>query len=246
MGVMGAIVLLILAPLNIILDLAQPQKLGYLFIYSNPSSFITYGILLLLLYGLVCIIHTLFLFRENISITRLFGFIGIFLGIMLHGSNGLIVALGKRGVLWYAFLMPPLFLISAVVSGIGLIILIMIVRERLFSSEKIVNRELIFDLGNLLAWTIFANWVLAMVYISIWLNFYPGAYEMVMLISEKTLLIYFAIIGIFLGFFVPMMCLLLPGKSTLSRVIIASLCSWIGIFFMDYVVVIGSQGLALS
>jgi tetrathionate reductase subunit C len=47
--------------------------------------------------------------------------------------------------------MPFLFLISAMVSGIALMILISIVKDKFFSKEKTINRELVFALGKMLA-----------------------------------------------------------------------------------------------
>ncbi len=63
--------------------------------------------------------------------TQLFGTIGIPLAVFVHGYTGFILALGKARALWNTALMPFLFLVSAMVSGIALMILISIVKKGL-------------------------------------------------------------------------------------------------------------------
>ena len=149
-GVILATLFLVMAPLALLVHVGQPFKAWHLFVHLNITSPITWGSFLLTLYPINCVIYGFFMFRGNKPMTRLFGTIGIPLAIFVHGYTGFILALGKARALWNTALMPFLFLISAMVSGIALMILISIVKDRFFSKEKTINRELVFGLGQLL------------------------------------------------------------------------------------------------
>ncbi len=150
-GVVLATLLLIVAPLNLMIDLEQPFRFWELFFYINLTSAISWGSFLLTLYPLVCLIYGYFMFQGNEGMTKLFGMIGIPLAIAVHGYTGFILALAKARDLWNTALMPVLFLASAMVSGVALMILVVTIKDRFFSRERRVNRALLRDLGNLLA-----------------------------------------------------------------------------------------------
>ena len=90
------------------------------------------------------------MFKDKQPHTRIFGLIGVPLAIAVHGYTGFILAFGKGRALWNSSIMPLLFLVSAIVSGIALMILVCLIKDRFFSPSKQVNRQLIFDLGKLL------------------------------------------------------------------------------------------------
>ncbi len=152
-GVVMAIVLLVLAPLNLIADLGQPWRFWHLFPYLNPTSPITYGSFLLTLYPLNCLIYAFFMFKGDEKMTKLFGLIGIPLAISVHGYTGFIMALAKARALWNTALMPILFLVSAMVSGIALMILVVTVMGFL-SKQRRPDPVLVRDLGRILAGSI--------------------------------------------------------------------------------------------
>ena len=153
-GIILATILLIIAPLFLLLHIGVPHRAWHLFVYLNFESPITWGSFLLILYPINCIIYGYFMFKEQKKLTRLFGLIGIPLAISVHGYTGFILAFGKARALWNTALMPILFLVSAIVSGIALMILVCIVKDRFFSKKKEINKELILNLGKLLAWAI--------------------------------------------------------------------------------------------
>ncbi len=148
-GVVLATVLLVLAPLNLIADLGQPWRFWHLFPYLNPTSPITYGSFLLTLYPINCLIYAFFMFKGDEKMTKLFGLIGIPLAVSVHGYTGFIMALAKARALWNTALMPILFLVSAMVSGIALMILVVTVMG-FFSKQRRPDPVLIRDLGRIL------------------------------------------------------------------------------------------------
>src|SRR3989304_4283472 len=152
-GVVLAILLLVLAPLNLMIDLGQPLRFWHLLLYLQPTSPITWGSFLLTLYPLNCLIYGSFMFAGNARLTRLFGLIGVPLALSVHGYTGFIMALGKARALWNTALMPTYFLISAMVSGIALMVLVVMVHSRFFSKEKQVNMSLVSSLSGMLVAT---------------------------------------------------------------------------------------------
>ncbi len=244
-GVILATLFLVMAPLALLVHVGQPFKAWHLFVHLNITSPITWGSFLLTLYPVNCIIYGFFMFKGNKPMTRLFGTIGIPLAIFVHGYTGFILALGKARALWNTALMPFLFLISAMVSGIALMILISIVKDRFFSKEKTVNRELVFGLGQLLVAMILIDLFLVLSDVLVLLVSHAEAQEVAHLILTGKFAFYFLVVENLLGKIIPAIVLLVPRFRNLTTITIASVLVVVGIFFMRYVVVVGGEFLPL-
>ncbi len=244
-GVILATLFLVMAPLALLVHVGQPFKVWHLFAHLNITSPITWGSFLLTLYPINCIIYGFFMFRGNKPKTRLFGTIGIPLAIFVHGYTGFILALGKARALWNTALMPFLFLISAMVSGIALMILISIVKDRFFSKEKTVNRELVFGLGQLLVAMILIDLFLVLSDVLVLLVSHAEAQEVAHLILTGKFSFYFLVVENLMGKIIPAIILLVPRFRNLTTVTVASVLVVVGIFFMRYVVVVGGEFLPL-
>lgn len=240
-GIVLATSLLIIAPLFLLIHIGMPIRSWHLFVYLNMSSPITWGSFLLVLYPINCIIYGFFMFREKVKQTRIFGLIGIPLAISVHGYTGFILAFGKARALWNTALMPILFLASAIVSGIALMILVVIIKDRFFSKDKKIDRELIMNLGKLLAWMIVFDLFLVgsdLLVLSISHSDAQAALHL-LLFGKFSLL--FVVVENLLGKVVPFILLVVPRFRTLTTVIVASILVVIGIFFMRYVVVAAGE-----
>ena len=244
-GVILATLFLVMAPLALLVHVGQPFKAWHLFVHLNITSPITWGSFLLTLYPINCIIYGFFMFKGNKPMTRLFGTIGIPLAIFVHGYTGFILALGKARALWNTALMPFLFLISAMVSGIALMILISIVKDRFFSKEKTVNRELVFGLGQLLVAMILIDLFLVLSDVLVLLVSHAEAQEVAHLILTGKFAFYFLVVENLLGKIIPAIILLVPRFRNLTTITIASVLVVVGIYFMRYVVVVGGEFLPL-
>jgi Ni/Fe-hydrogenase subunit HybB-like protein len=244
-GVILATLFLVMAPLALLVHVGQPFKSWHLFVHLNITSPITWGSFLLTLYPINCIIYGYFMFKGNKPRTRLFGTIGIPLAIFVHGYTGFILALGKARPLWNTALMPFLFLISAMVSGIALMILISMVKDKFFSHEKTVNRELVFGLGKMLAAMILIDLFLVLSDVLVLLVSHAEAQEVAHLILTGKFSIYFIWVENVMGKIIPAIILLVPRFRNLATITIASILVVVGIFFMRYVVVLGGEFLPL-
>lgn len=245
MGVILAALFLILAPAALLIHVGQPLKAWHLFVHLNITSPITWGSFLLTLYPINCLIYGWFMFKRNNKMTRLFGTIGIPLAVFVHGYTGFILALGKARALWNTALMPFLFLVSAMVSGIALMIIISLIRDRYFSKEKKVNRELIFGLGNLLAAMILIDLFLVLSDVLVLLVSHTEAQEAAHLLLKGKFSLLFIWVENVMGKVLPVLLLLLPRLRNLTTITIASIMVIVGIFIMRYVVVLGGEFLPL-
>ncbi len=244
-GVVLATVLLIIAPLFLLLHIGVPHRAWHLFVYLNFESPITWGSFLLILYPINCIIYGYFMFKEKKKQTRLFGLLGIPLAISVHGYTGFILAFGKARALWNTALMPILFLVSAIVSGIALMILVCIVKDRFFSKLKKIDYPLLENLGKMLAWVIVFDLFLVGCDILVLLISHSEAQEVAHLLLYGSFFPLFLIVENLLGKILPFILLVVPRFRNLVTIIIASLLVIIGIFFMRYVVVVGGESIPL-
>ncbi|MEE8605621.1 MAG: NrfD/PsrC family molybdoenzyme membrane anchor subunit [Candidatus Aminicenantaceae bacterium] len=244
-GVILATVLLIIAPIFLLLHIGVPHRAWHLFLYLNFESPITWGSFLLILYPVNCIIYGYFMFKEKKKQTRLFGLIGIPLAVSVHGYTGFILAFGKARALWNTALMPILFLVSAIVSGIALMILVCIVKDRFFTKLKKINYPLLENLGKMLAWVIVFDLFLVGCDILVLLISHSDAQDVAHLLLSGKFFPLFLIVENLLGKIVPFTLLIVPRFRNLVTMIIASLLVIIGIFVMRYVVVVGGESIPL-
>lgn len=253
-GKIGAVlapILLILAPLFLIIDLEQPFRFWHLFFYLNPSSPITYGSFLLTIYPISCLIYIWFLFREDLKVAKFFAALGIPLAIATHGYTGFILALGKGRALWSTALMPTLFIVSAMVSGIALVIVISALRARLFlhkasPQEKEVETELVIKLGKFLGFLILADLFLIFNDILVLLTSSEEALRVAKLLLHGKFSPEFIGVEIFLGGLIPLLLIFVPRFGhKLWGVVLASILTLIGIYSMRVVVVLAGQSLPL-
>ena len=244
-GVVLATVLLVIAPLFLLFHIGMPQRAWHLFAYLNFSSPITWGSFLLILYPINCLIYAYYMFKDKHKLTKIFGFIGLPLAILVHGYTGFILAFGKARALWNTALMPILFLASAIVSGIALMILVYCVKERFFSKSKVINKDLVFSMGKLLAWAIVFDLFLVGCDLLVLSISHADAQAAAHLILFGKFSFLFIIVENFLGKIVPLFLLLIPRVRSLATVIFASILVIIGIFFMRYVVVLGGEFIPL-
>ncbi|MDO8690593.1 MAG: NrfD/PsrC family molybdoenzyme membrane anchor subunit [Dehalococcoidia bacterium] len=246
-GVVLAILLLVLAPINLIIDLGQPLRFWHLLFYLQPTSPITYGSFLLTIYPINCLIYGGFMFAGKAKLTRTFGLIGIPLALSVHGYTGFIMAMGKARALWNTALMPTYFLVSAMVSGIALMILVVIIQGLVFSPEHKVNRELAFDFARMLGFTILLDLFLVFCDMVLLLTLDPEAREAAQMLLTGALSPYFLGVEMFLGAVIPIFLLMSPfTKKRLVPVAIGAFLAMVGVMAMRYVLVIGGQMLPLA
>ena len=208
-GVVMATVLLVLAPINLIADLGQPWRFWHLFPYLNLTSPITYGSFLLTLYPVNCLVYAFFMFRGDDKMTKLFGLIGIPLAVSVHGYTGFILALAKARALWNTALMPILFLVSAMVSGIALMIIVVIITGYLSKARR-PDPVLVRDLAKILVGSILLDLFLVFSDILVLLTSDNEAAEAATMVLRGSFSPFFLGVEILAGSVVPLVLLAAP------------------------------------
>ncbi len=244
-GIVLATVLLIIAPLFLLIHVGRPLRSWYLFTYIHLSSPISWGSFLLTLYPINCLIYGYYMFKEKQPHTRISGLIGIPLAIAVHGYTGFILAFGKGRALWNSSIMPLLFLVSAIVSGIALMILVCVIKDRFFSAEKQVNRTLIVDLAKLLGWCLVFDVFLTGCEVVTHLVSHKESMESALLLLSGAFAPFFVGIETVLGKIIPLFIVFVPRFRSVPYITVASVLVMIGIFAMRCNVVLGGEFIPL-
>ncbi len=245
-GIVIATLLLVAAPMFLLAHSGQKFRVWHLFVYLNFTSPITWGSFLLILYPLNCIVYGFFMFRGRKRLTRMFGLIGIPLALMVHGYTGFILAFGKARPLWNSSIMPLLFLVSAMVSGIAMMIIVSVIRDRFFTKEHVLNTDILSGLATMLGWCLVFDLFLTGTEIVVHGISHLGAQESVALLLTGPFAGLFLVLENLLGKVIPMAVMLAPRtRRMVPLLVLASILVMIGIYTMRYNVVVGGEYIPL-
>ncbi len=95
--------------------------------------------------------------RRDHTVLVVLAAVGIFLAFAFHGYIGFIFGALKARFLWSNPLMMPLFIVSAIVSGIALMILAYVGIQGGLVGRKTLNADILDGLLKLLMWVIFVD-----------------------------------------------------------------------------------------
>lgn len=173
------------------------------------------------------------------------GAIGIPLALSVHGYTGYILGAVHANTLWHTPLMPVLFLASAMVSGTGLLIVLLPIFQKFFSISRKVDVQMVAMLAKLLAWFI----VIDLVVRALWLSF-----AMPFGMASRELLYQFFTLHFNMVVYVEYgLCLIVPmivGFSKLRysfwTVFIMGIISAVGVWLFRWNTVIGGQEIPRS
>ncbi|WP_425801845.1 NrfD/PsrC family molybdoenzyme membrane anchor subunit [Desulfitobacterium sp. Sab5] len=279
-GVIMAIVLLAFAPLHLLFDLAQPGRFLSLFIHTNPTSAMSWGVYLLILYPIDLIIYAWYMFRQDMVIglskggfkasfysfllfgkkdmtqaakdndlkkQKIFGTLGVPLALLVHGYTGFILGNVQARAIWHTPLMPIIFLMSAMVSGTGLFIIVLMLVEK-FKFGRLGDdiKALISDIANLMKWFILVDGSLMVIYfIVLWYSNESGYASAYFLLHNDG----WSFLGLenILGMLVPFLLMFTKkARQNMSLVVLSSILTIIGVLAMRINLVIGGQKLPLT
>ncbi|MCB8816664.1 NrfD/PsrC family molybdoenzyme membrane anchor subunit [Desulfosporosinus shakirovi] len=178
---------------------------------------------------------------------KFFGTLGVPLALAVHGYTGFILGNVQARAIWHTPLMPIIFLMSAMVSGTGLfIIVLMLVEKFKFGRLNEDIKALIADIANLMKWFIVVDGALMIIYfIVLWYSSESGYAAGYFLLHNEG----WSFLGLenILGMLVPLLILLSKkARQSLPAVVIASVLTIIGVLAMRINLVIGGQKLPLT
>lgn len=183
--------------------------------------------------------------KKDHKLGFILGSIGIPLALCVHGYTGYILGAVHANYLWSTPLMPILFLASAMVSGTGLLIILIPIFQKFFTKQARVDRDIIAQLAKLLAWFI----VIDLTIRALWLSFaIPFGNE------PKNYLLEFFTLHFNMTVYVEyILCLIIPMiigftklRHNLPLVFITGIVVAIGVWLFRWSTVIGGQTIPRS
>ncbi len=235
-----AILLIIGALSTIEGELGRPERFLNLMIYGplNLTSMFAVNAFLYSGYILLSVVYLWTTFREDlIKVTKILGASAAALAIFVHAGTGAIFGFIVAKELWFSPLLPVLFIIAALTSGVALLILILTVTFR-FTGHK-MDEKLVVGLGKYL--TAFLLIQLFFVFIENMVRTYGGlgGGEMTKFLFSGPYSFVFWVIQILFGTLVPIGILF--ARKTVLTVQVASLLAVIGVFAERFSLVIPGQ-----
>jgi predicted membrane protein len=196
--------------------------------------------------------------RVDHKAAKILAGVGIPVACFLHGYAGFIFGSVKANALWMSPLMPVIFIMSAVVSGIALCMLtyIVIMEWKAFRSRKattgntageihgveydVIAKSTRYLLGFLVA-------AISLELLDLIFRGYTAlkSWDILRSVMYGKDFINIFVLQYTLGNLVPFVLLLLPGR-TIKRTVLALLLVLFGVFMMRWNVVIGGQAFSLS
>lgn len=230
-------VLLVISGPILIFDLTMPARFIHLFSpnYMHFSSPLMWGTALLLGMGLFSILYGWALFTNN-QLIKFFGMIGgIFaLGFPIYSGFDLAVQPGRP--VWNSAVIPPLFLILSLSSGVGFVSIL-----GYFTNKEKLGAEMLGGLRNILLFSAVVTFVFLLSQ-SVVLA-YGGAEEntSLSLIYAQYGFLYWGL-GWLIGTIIPLAILIAPrfGAST-NGIAIASVLMILGSYSLRHVILVSGQ-----
>jgi molybdopterin-containing oxidoreductase family membrane subunit len=250
LAVLEATVAVILAATFILPDLGRPERILNIPLYFNPTSPMIWDISIVIVYMTMSAFYVWLYARADLArrgswlalgtgtsertmareerAKTVMAWIALPAAIMLHSITAWIFGLQISRGFWYSSIMAPMFIASALVSGMGLVILLALVLRRL--GRLVFDNGLVAMLGGLLAvFILVEGFLLIAEYLT---ASYPGAPEgeaaARMLTGPYLPLFLFEVVG---GLVVPFVILAIrPLRMDPRWVALASGIAIVGIF----------------
>jgi tetrathionate reductase subunit C len=176
------------------------------------------------------------------AVSRRLALLGIPWALCVHGYTGYILGVMKARPLWHTALMPLVFLISAMVSGVAFMILVTAVMQRFETAERRVDTALLRLLALLLAGFIAADLVLRLFWYSIQWLYGLASYGPVVHHLFVDSFWSAVIVETVLGLAVPLVVALVPALRRRRWALYgASLLAVVGVWVFRWDTVIGGQ-----
>lgn len=221
----------------LILDLGHPFRFWRLMITFRPTSAASWGTWLLSVFFLLNFTYAYLVTKEEDKKAKRVGYLGLPFALFGATYTGILLAQMQGRSLWHTALLPWLFLLGAIITGLALVILTGIAIGK---TEELGDR--FFALGKMLAWLVLLELGMVFTEVLVLLN---GGTEAVA--GAKTILagnysLLFWIVEVLFGAVVPILILFNPNRARqLSFQSMAAVLVLIGIYAMRFVVVMAGQ-----
>ena len=215
----------------LLVDLGQPLRFWRLLVTFAPSSALFWGVWALNIFLLVSVIYLLQITKGEDEKAKTVAYIGLPFALVVGSYTAILLGQAPGRVLWHSPMLPVLFLLGGITSGIAFVMLAATIKNINSVSEhlnKIVASLVALELGLVILELI---------------NLYNGSAEAVAmanhLVSGSYSFLFWAI-QIAAGAVLPIV-ILSRKKVSPSLQALASVLILVGVFTMRYIVVFGGQ-----
>ncbi|MGE4271263.1 MAG: NrfD/PsrC family molybdoenzyme membrane anchor subunit [Desulfitobacterium sp.] len=236
-----ALATLIPGLLALVLDLGQPMRALTLFFRVNPTSIMSWGSFILLIYGIVCLGYTWFLWKEDRRCIA-WGKIGVVFAAALGLYTGFLLAVVPGRPLWNSAMLPVLFLVSGGVAALSLLSLAEGFFAKSFMLEGQGSKE---GMSSLKIWIVGLEVLLLAFHLLAVLSVSEAGWNVVINLLTGMKVVPFVVIQLIIGSFLPLFILLFSKRSS-KALGVAGLLSLIGVFALRYNFVFGGEELPQS
>ena len=223
---------IIVAGIFIMVDIGSPFRVLNLILHSQFKSPLMWDVIVITLYLCINIIYLYLMTRtnQNKKILKIMSSIALPVAILVHSVTAWIFGLQIAREGWHSALMAPLFVASALDSGLALliIVLVLLIKFNVFTVEK----KLITSLAGLLVTCVAVD--AYFVFSEILTMFYPQDEAVMLVLNEmlKGSMAPFFWGEVVLGFVIPLAILLFKkNREKTNLVIFSSVLIVIGVFF---------------
>ncbi|HDZ20875.1 hypothetical protein LCGC14_0015230 [marine sediment metagenome] len=231
----AAPILLIPGLLCLMLDLGQPMRFFNLMLYFNVQSIASWGVWLINIFMGLSVLFALLHFAGKAKAARPLAYLGSVFAIAVGLYSGMLLYQMRGYELWHSALVPPIFLVSAIASGMAVVLLL----------SRGSDPQAIRTLTRALAVVIGVDLVLALTEILtlVWSHGAKGEAADVILSGGFG----FMFIGLYLilGLVLPLL-LLMRRQAGRGVYVTIAVMVLVGTLAMRFVIVIGGQAVPLS
>lgn len=153
----AAILLLMIVPLLLITDLGKPFRFFHLMLlpsFSHFSAPMVWGALFILTYPIGMLFYSYFVYFKNERMARICGIAAIVLALCTHWYTGVVMQLNPSRLPNHGSVAPILFLTGAYISGIGLLNILLWIRNRFVDAAHQVSDAILGDMARLMLYGI--------------------------------------------------------------------------------------------
>ena len=176
------------------------------------------------------------------AISRRLALLGIPWALAVHGYTGYILGVIKARPLWHTAMMPVVFLVSAMVSGVAFMILVTAIVQRFDTEKRRTDPALMELLAKLLAVSIVTDLVLRLFWYSIQWFYGEGAYGAVIHHVFVDSFWTAIVVETVLGLAVPLVVAIVPSLRRRAPLLYGSaLLATVGVWAFRWDTVIGGQ-----
>ncbi|MEO5364276.1 MAG: polysulfide reductase NrfD [Magnetococcus sp. DMHC-8] len=238
-----AIIMLLLVPFLLTWDLGKPVRFIYLLIpgYWHSTGPMAWGTLLICLYPMSMMVYSYFVIKNNQTFAKVFGIVAIVLALSTHWYTGVVMELNPGRFLNHTALAPLLFLTGAFISGIGLMNVIVWIRNLLLPAEKQFDWTLVFEMAQFMVYGIVFD--IFLLFLDFMQTIYGSQNEVVGhgVVLMQVFRFPYLWLELVIGLFIPLIILVTPLKRTKTGVVLASLLVAVGVYGMRIWWVMGGQ-----